>query len=127
MTALAKPVDESQVQGMADDRPETREAARRWTRIEDYLVVFGRRRSSRPPLAPRTEPEEPRFVLSTLPFLLLIIALFVIGAAMMVLAWPGSQPQPRPHIEEREQGVAPRGWLDDARQEFHRQPEGEKK
>jgi hypothetical protein len=112
---------------MADERPPARQASRRWTRIEDYMVVFGRRRSSRPPLAPRTEPEEPRFTLSTLPYFVLIIALFAIAAAIMVLAWPGNQPQPRPVTATREQGVAPRGWFDKASKEFHRQSDADRK
>lgn len=106
---------------MAHDPPSARETSRKWTRIEDYLTRFGRRRSP-PPLAPRTEPEEPRFVLSTLPFLLLILSLFAIAAGIMILAWPGNQPYPQPRVPEKEQGVASRGWLDEAKQEFHRDP-----
>lgn len=112
---------------MADNRPPARETSRRWTRIEDYLVVFGRRRSSPPPLAPRTTPEEPRFILSTLPFVLLISALFVIGAAIMVMAWPGRHSTPQPQVQGRELGVAKRGWMEDAKKEFHQQSEGQKK
>jgi hypothetical protein len=109
---------------MADNRPPAREASRRWTRIEDYMVVFGRRRSS--PLPPRTTPEEPRFILSTLPFMLLITALFAVGAAMMVVAWPVGNPTPRQQAQPHEQGVAERGWLDDAKKEFRQQADAGK-
>lgn len=104
---------------MADDKPTAHETSRRWTRIEDYLVRFGRRRGP-PPLAPRTQPEEPRFLLSTLPFLLLIMFLFVIAVSIMILAWPGNPPHSQPRAPAKEQGVAQRGWLDDAKREFHR-------
>ena len=59
---------------MADDRPPAREEARPWTRIDEYVVSLARvrsarRRARRPSRGP--QPEEPRFVLSTLPFLVL--------------------------------------------------------
>lgn len=102
---------------MAHDPTSARETSRKWTRIEDYLVRFGRR--SPPPLAQRTEPEEPRFILSTLPFILLMLGLVAITAGIMVLAWPGNQPHVQPRLPEKEQGVASRGWLNEAEQEFH--------
>lgn len=103
---------------MAHDPTSARETSRKWTRIEDYLVRFGRRRTP-PALAPRTEPEEPRFILSTLPFILLMLGLVAIAAGIMVLAWPGNQPHVQPRVPEKEQGVASRGWLNEAEQEFH--------
>lgn len=105
---------------MAQDRPPAPADTRRWTRIEDYLVGFGWRKSALPPLAPRTQPEEPRFILSTLPFLLLTVGLFAIAVTIMVLAWPGREPAPPAKQPPPERGVAPRGWLDDAKREFHR-------
>jgi hypothetical protein len=92
-----------------------------WTRAEVYLIALARRRSARRQRGPkpRTEPDEPRFVLSTLPFALLLAALGVLAVAIMVVAWPGSQPQPRPRAEPpRELGVAPPGWFERAKREF---------
>jgi hypothetical protein len=38
----------------------------------------------------------------------------------MVLAFPGSQPlQPPPQVAQKERGVAPKGWLQEAQKEFH--------
>ena len=105
---------------MADDRPPARDEARPWTRIDEYIVSLARRRSARRAhsVKPRTQPEEPRFVLSTLPFLLLLAALLVVAVAIFLAAWPGSRPQPQPKPEVREQGIAKRGWLEDAEREF---------
>ncbi|MEO7603328.1 MAG: hypothetical protein ABIS39_08775 [Sphingomicrobium sp.] len=105
---------------MADDRPPARDEARPWTRINEYIVSLARLRSARRAhsVKPRTQPEEPRFVLSTLPFMLLMTALLVIAVAIFLAAWPGSRPQPQPKPEVSEQGVAKRGWLEDAEREF---------
>ena len=107
---------------MADDRPPAGEEARPWTRIDEYVVSLARLRSARRARSPRprTQPEEPRFALSTLPFLLLLAALFVFALAVFLVAWPGSRQPPQPRLEEREQGVAPRGWLEDAEREFNK-------
>jgi hypothetical protein len=67
---------------------------------------------------PRTQPEAPRLLLSTIPFLALIAALGVLGVAIMVAAWPGSQPAPRPKPAQHELGVAPKGWLQEAEKQF---------
>jgi hypothetical protein len=100
--------------------PETRQ----WTSIDDYVAALARRRTARQgrerKQRRRTEPEMPRFVLSTLPFLALIAALAVLAVAMMIVAYPGSQPKPRPpQMTEREPGTAPRGWLEEAEKQFH--------
>ena len=107
---------------MADDRPPARDEARPWTRIDEYVVSLARVRSARRAhsLKPRTQPEEPRFILSTLPFLLLMAALMVVTLAIFLLAWPGGRPQQPPPVEAKEQGVAPRGWLEDAEREFNK-------
>jgi len=107
---------------MADDRPPAREEARPWTRIDSYVVSLARVRSARRARSPkpRTQPEEPRFALSTLPFFLLMAALLVMVFAIFLVAWPGSRPERQPRIEEREQGVAQRGWLEDAEREFNK-------
>ena len=105
---------------MAEDPPPAREEARPWTRIDEYVVSLARVRSARRARSPkpRTQPEEPRFFLSTLPFLLLMAALMVMMFAVFLAAWPGSRPEKEPKLEEQEQGVARRGWLEDAEREF---------
>jgi hypothetical protein len=98
--------------------------SRRWTRMDDYLGAMARRRTarqSREPRRVRTQPEAPRLLLSTIPFLALMGALAILAVAIMVLAWPGAQPQlaqQRPVLHE--QGVAPKGWLQEAEKEFQK-------
>jgi len=95
---------------------------RAWTRAEDYIGAMARKRSFRRANRehPRTEPEKPALLLSTLPFLALIGLLAVLAISIMVVAFPGSQP---PHknqqLAQREQGVAQRGWLQEAQKEMH--------
>ena len=105
---------------MADDRPPARDEARPWTRIDEYVVGLARRRTARraQSLQPRTQPEEPRFSLSTLPFLLLMGALIVVAGALFLVAIPRSAPQPEQAPKAAEKGVAERGWLEDAEREF---------
>ena len=93
-----------------------------WTRAEDYVRALAQRRTARRGRAPqpRTQPEVPRFSLSTLPFLLLIGAVTLLAAAIIVAAWPGNNPPPRdPQKEQHELGTAPKGWFDEAKREFH--------
>ena len=94
--------------------------SRDWTRPEDYLGALARRRTARKGREPksRTEPETPRLLLSTLPFLALLVAMAVLTVAIVVIAWPGSQPQPRPKLVQHEDGVAPKGWFQEAEKEF---------
>jgi hypothetical protein len=95
---------------------------RSWTRIDDYFESMARRRTARRARGPRprTEPEVPRFSLSTLPFLILFGGLAVLAVGIAVSAWPGSQLQPKAQAAARhEQGVAPKGWFQDAQKEFH--------
>jgi hypothetical protein len=94
---------------------------RRWTRADDYIGALARRRTARRNRehGTRTEPENPRLLLSTIPFLALIAALAILGIAIMVIAWPGAESQsvrraPPPH----EQGVASKGWFQQAQKEF---------
>src|SRR5437764_7076608 len=51
-----------------------------WTRVEDYLGALARRRTERRRRGPkvRTQPEAPRLLLSTLPFLVLLAAMAVL-------------------------------------------------
>lgn len=95
---------------------------RRWTRPDDYLGALARRRTARRQRepGPRTQPESPRLLLSTIPFLALLAALAILAVAIMIIAWPGSQPQPAQKSVAREQGVAAKGWFQDAEKEFRR-------
>jgi hypothetical protein len=102
--------------GLTESRPG------KWTRAEDYLGAMARKRSFRRSIRRdgRTEPEMPRLLLSTLPFLALIALLGVLAVAIMVAAFPGNQPEQKaPQLTQREQGVAPRGWFEEAQKEFH--------
>ncbi len=95
---------------------------RRWTRIEDYFESLARRRAARRSreFRPRTEPESPRFVLSTLPFLALFAGLAVLVIGIAIAAWPGAQPMPRVQAATHELGVAPKGWFQEAQKEMRR-------
>jgi hypothetical protein len=108
-----------------DNKPKiaTAKAPEAWTRPDEYLGALARRRTARKAREPkpRTQPEAPRFALSTLPFLLLMIGLLVVTIAVAIAAWPGSAPQPRPQAERHELGTAPKGWFQKAEREFHRQ------
>ncbi len=101
---------------------------RRWTRADDYLGAMARRRTARRKRegASRTQPESPRLLLSTIPFLALIAALAILAVAIMVIAWPGSQPQPKRQLAQREQGVAPKGWFQEASKDFEKRKEAER-
>lgn len=93
-----------------------------WTRVDDYITALARRRTARRARRenPRTQPESPRFSLSTLPFLALIAALLLLSVAIIVIAWPGNRPQPKPkQLAQNERGYAPKGWLDEAEKQFH--------
>jgi hypothetical protein len=90
-----------------------------WTCVEDYLGAMARRRTERRRREPkpRTQPEAPRLLLSTLPFLALIMAMAVLAVGIMIIAFPGAQPQPRPAAHR--QGVAAKGWFQEAQKQFH--------
>jgi hypothetical protein len=69
----------------------------------------------------RTQPESPRMMLSTLPFVALIALLGVLAVAIMVIAFPGNQPASNPRqVAAKEQGRAERGWFQEAQKEMHR-------
>lgn len=100
----------------------TESPAGRWTRPEDYLGAMARKRSFRKGLRRRgrTEPEAPHLLLSTLPFLALLALLGVLAVGIMVAAFPGNQPQVRPpQPVPKEQGVAGKGWFQEAQRDFH--------
>jgi hypothetical protein len=95
----------------------------RWTRPEDYLGAMVRKRRFRRGRREqgRTEPESPRLLLSTVPFFALLGLLGVLAIAIMVIAFPGTQPQVRPpQPPAKEQGVAQKGWFQKAEKDFHR-------
>ena len=100
----------------------TESPAGRWTRPEDYLGAFARKRTFRRGRRPseRTEPESPRLFLSFVPFVALLAFLAVLAVAIMVAVFPGTQPVATPpHSAQKEQGVAARGWFQEAEKEFH--------
>jgi hypothetical protein len=99
----------------------TESPAGKWTRPTDYVEALARRRTFRRAHRPkeRTQPESPRFTLSTLPFLVLLVALGILSVAIILLAWPKPQPQQRRPQPVNEQGYAATGWLKEAQKEMH--------
>jgi len=100
----------------------TESRAGRWTRPEDYLGAMARKRTyrRRQPRRGRTEPETPRLMLSTVPFLALLALLGVLAIGIMIAAFPGFQPQVKaPQVAAHEQGVAAKGWFQEAQKQFH--------
>lgn len=93
-----------------------------WIRPETYLEALVRTRSFRRAHRekPRTQPDSPRAMLSTIPFLVLLALLAVLAVGIMVLAFPGNQPAPKPKSAAHEQGVAERGWFQEAEKDMHR-------
>jgi hypothetical protein len=100
----------------------TAPAARKWTRPDEYVEGLVRRRSTRHGYRrprQRTEPEAPRLLLSTLPFLALLGGLAVMAVAIMIAAWPVHEAAPqRPQPVEHERGVAAKGWFQEAQKEM---------
>ena len=107
---------------MAKEHLESPAAARPWTRIEDYIRPLQRRSVHRlAALKPRTQPGKPALLLTTLPFVALLGAMIPLTAAIVVIAWPPSQPQlaaPVP-VKVPELGTAPKGWFQEAQKQFH--------
>lgn len=107
------------------DKPHLSESATgKWTHADDYVTALARRRTARrkrEPKARRTQPESPRFGLSTLPYVALFAVLAILTIAIAVAAFPGSQPQIKPQqVAAHQSGVADKGWLQKAEREFHR-------
>src|SRR3982750_1318510 len=99
---------------MDDKRLASPRSGHGWTRVDDYIAALARQRTARRTHRerPRTEPESPRFSLSTLPFLALIGALLLLSIAIFAIAWPGNQPQPkRKQLAQNERGYAAKGWF----------------
>lgn len=93
-----------------------------WTRPDAYVEALAKRRTFRRAREnkPRTQTDTPRMLLSTVPFLGLIMLLAILAIAIMVIAFPGSQPAPRPQTAAKERGVAARGWFQEAQKQFHK-------
>lgn len=94
-----------------------------WTTPDAYLGAMARKRSFRRAREPkrRTQPESPRLLLSTLPFLALMALLGVLVVGIAIIAFPGAQPAPRKvEVAARQQGVAERGWFQEAQKQFHK-------
>ena len=94
-----------------------------WTSPEAYIVALARQRTSRRAHRekPRTQPESPHLLLSTVPFLLVISLLAVLAVGIMILAFPGNQPRHKPpEPTVKEQGLAQRGWFQEAQKQFHK-------
>ena len=98
--------------------------ARAWTRIDAYLVGLAEQRRfaarRRQSALGRTQPEAPRLLLSTVPFAALLAMLAMLGAAIAIVAWPGSQVTAEPRPQTLEVGTAPKGWFQEAQKEFGR-------
>ena len=77
-----------------------------------FVPMFNRK------LAQEGREEARGFVEHVLAVLTLILLLFT--AVIMVAAWPGNQPQSRERAETHVQGVAAKGWLQDAERDFHK-------
>ena len=106
---------------MSDEDLSTPKTSGAWTQAEAYVVALAQRRTARKSREARTrsQPEAPRFLLSTLPFLMLIGALILLAAAIIVLAWPAKHQFPRKQQEINEVGTARKGWFEEAKREFH--------
>lgn len=100
-------------------------APQRWTSIDAYSPgVLHRRlmaRRLRKP-RPRTQPETPNMVLSTLPFLVMFGVLAMLFLVIATLAWPQETPKAAAEPEQRHPGTAPKGWFQAAEKEFAAQP-----
>src|SRR3954452_10705636 len=93
-----------------------------WTRPDAYIGALARKRGYRRARdKPRTQPVTPRPSLSTVPFAAILAVLAVLAVSIMLVAFPGSQPAPRPKLAEvQEQGVAAPGWFEEAQKQFHK-------
>lgn len=98
--------------------------AKKWTQADDYLGAMAQRRTARRAREnkSRSEPEAPRFTLSTLPFLALMGGLAVLALAIAIAAWPGGRATPQAALQPpaAEQGTAARGWFQEAQKDFKR-------
>lgn len=94
-----------------------------WTKPDAYLGAMARKRSYRKAREdrPRTQPVAPRPWLSTVPFAAILAVLAVLVVAIIIVAFPGGQPSPKAERPAaHQQGVAQRGWFQEAQKEMHR-------
>ena len=94
-----------------------------WTRPEEYLSALAIKRSYRRAREgeARSQPVSPRPWLSTVPFAAILAVLAILAVAIMFVAFPGNQLPPKAkEAAVREQGVAPRGWFQEAQKQFHK-------
>jgi len=94
-----------------------------WTRPEAYIGALARKRSFRKACEKKriTQSAAQRAWLSTVPFAALLAVLAVLAVAIMLVAFPGNQPSLKERqAAPREQGVAPRGWFQEAQKQFHK-------
>jgi hypothetical protein len=82
---------------------------------------MARKRSYRRAREPRSGRATAPAGLSTIPLAAILAVLAVLVVAIMIAAFPGSQPAPKakPSVVH-EQGVAPRGWFQEAQKQFHK-------
>lgn len=95
---------------------------RSWTGPQAYIESLARKRTFRRSHGEprRTQPESPRLLLSTLPFLALIALLGILAIAIFIAALPGNQPRAKQQqVAAKEKGVAERGWFQEAQKQFH--------
>ena len=107
---------------MDDKRVAESRSGQDWTRPDDYVTALARRRTARKSRGPnpKNQHEASRFPVHMLPFLALMAVLAVLVVATILIAFPGSQPPPRPKAAAQpERGYAPKGWMQEAEKEFH--------
>ena len=94
-----------------------------WTRPDAYIGAMARKRSYRKAREdkPRSQPVAPQAWLSTIPFAAILTVLAILTAAIIFVAFPGAQPTPKAEQPvAHQQGVAPKGWLQEAQKQFHK-------
>jgi hypothetical protein len=94
-----------------------------WTRPDDYIGAMARKRTYRRAREgqPRSDRATSRAGLATVPLAAILAVLAVLVVAIMIVAFPGTQPEPRPNPPAvHEQGVAAPGWFQKAQKEMHR-------
>jgi hypothetical protein len=104
-----------------DEQRLTESRGPRWTRADDYVTAMARKRTARRNRASKGDREwhAERPPVHVWPFMILVVLLGVVGVAIMVLAFPGSQPQHKPPTPaQHELGTADRGWFQQAQKEF---------
>ena len=74
---------------------------------------------------PRTEPEAPRFMLSTFPYAALLAVFAMMTVLILIAAWPGREhPVEQASVQQAEHaqheiGTAAKGWFQEAQRDMH--------